>query len=92
MPREQIRKRTAEVIKRLSSEYPNAKCHLEFKSPFELLVSTVLAAQTTDVRVNLVMTPLYESKYKSPDKILKDGIDNFRENIKSINFFPPPEE
>lgn len=87
MGKEQVKKRTAEVIKRLAREYPNAECHLEFKSPFELLVSTVLAAQTTDVRVNLVMTPLYKSKYRLPEDILRDGIDSFRENIKSINFF-----
>lgn len=82
------RKRTArEVVKRLAREYPDVKCHLEFTSPFELLISTVLAAQCTDVRVNTVMTPLYKSIYKKPADIIKDGEDNFRNNIKSINFF-----
>lgn len=82
-----LRKYASEIIKRLSREYPDAKCHLDFKSPFELIVSTVLAAQCTDVRVNMVMTPLYKSKYKSPGDIVNDGESNFRENIKSINFF-----
>ncbi len=81
------KKSAPEIVKRLASEYPEAKCHLDFNSPFELLVSTLLAAQCTDVRINLVMTPLYKSKYKSPSDILKDGEKNFRENIKSINFF-----
>ncbi|MEO8211334.1 MAG: endonuclease III [bacterium] len=82
-----LKKYASEIIKRLSREYPDAKCHLDFKSPFELIVSTVLAAQCTDVRVNMVMTPLYKSKYKSPEDIVNDGENNFRENIKSINFF-----
>jgi endonuclease-3 len=80
-------KHAKEISKRLNLEYPNAKCHLEFNSPFELLISTVLAAQCTDVRVNLVMVPLYKTKYKKPEDILKDGLDNFRNNVKSINFF-----
>ncbi|HMS64640.1 MAG TPA: endonuclease III [Ignavibacteria bacterium] len=81
------RKHALEIVKKLSKEYPDVKCHLDFKNSFELLVSTVLAAQCTDVRVNLVMVPLYKSKYKSPADILKDGENSFRENIKSINFF-----
>ncbi len=76
-----------EIIKRLSQQYPDAKCHLDFKSPFELIISTVVAAQCTDVRVNMVMTPLYKSKYKSPADILNDGESKFRDSIKSINFF-----
>lgn len=78
---------TNEIISRLAKEYPDAKCHLDFNSPFELTVSTVLAAQCTDIRVNMVMVPLYKKIYKSPKDILKDGENNFRENIKSINFF-----
>lgn len=80
-------KSAKEIIRRLEHEYPDAKCHLDFSTPFELLVSTVLAAQCTDVRVNKIMVPLYKSKYKKPEDILKDGVDNFREEIKSINFF-----
>ncbi|MBK9331083.1 MAG: endonuclease III [Ignavibacteria bacterium] len=82
-----LKKYSSEIVKRLAAEYPDVKCHLEFNSPFELLISTVLAAQCTDIRVNMVMTPLYRTKYRSPSDIIKDGIDNYRENIKSINFF-----
>lgn len=81
------KKQAAEIIKRLEREYPDAKCHLDFRNPFELLISTVLAAQCTDVRVNMVMVPLYKEKYRTPGDILKDGESKFRENIKSINFF-----
>jgi endonuclease-3 len=81
-----LKKRANEIIKKLALEYPDSKPHLEFNNPFELLISTVLAAQCTDVRVNMTMPPLYKTKYKSPKDILKDGIDNFRQNIKSISF------
>jgi endonuclease-3 len=81
------KKSIIEIIKRLEREYPDAQCHLEFSTAFELLVSTVLAAQCTDERVNKIMVPLYNSKYKKPEDILKDGLENFREEIKSINFF-----
>jgi len=82
-----IKKQALTIVKKLAGEYPDAKCHLDFNSPFELLISTVLAAQCTDIRVNMVMVPLYKSKYKSPEDILKDGYEKFRDEIKSINFF-----
>ena len=71
------RKHALEIVKKLSEEYPEVKCHLDFKNAFELIVSTVLAAQCTDIRVNMVMVPLYKSKYKKPSDIIKDGEDGF---------------
>lgn len=87
MKKPALKKLSSEIVSRLAKEYPDVKCHLDFNSPFELLISTVLAAQCTDIRVNMVMVPLYKSRYKKPADIIKDGIDNYRENIKSINFF-----
>lgn len=87
MKQEDLKKKAKVIVKRLEANYSDAKCHLDFKNEFELLVSTVLAAQCTDIRVNMTMTPLYKSKYKSHKDILKDGIENFKTNIKSINFF-----
>jgi endonuclease-3 len=84
---EDRKKYAKEVVKRLAEHYPDVKAHLDFKDPFELLVSTVLAAQTTDVQVNKVMVPLYKSKYKSPQDILDDGAGNFKEEIKTLGFF-----
>ena len=81
------KKKAIRIVEKLNETYPDAKCHLDFNSPFELLVSTVLAAQCTDERVNMVMVPLYKSTYKSPADVLKYGEEHFRENIKSINFF-----
>lgn len=81
------RKKKAEiVIKGLKKLYPNPICHLDFSNAFELTISTILAAQCTDVRVNMVMGPIYKTKYKTPKDILNDGYDNLRENIKSITF------
>ncbi len=51
--------RTREVARRLSSEYPDAFCELDHRSPWELLVATILSAQTTDVRVNLVTPEVF---------------------------------
>lgn len=87
MKKDQLKKLTATVVNRLKENYPDAKCHLDFNNDFELLISTVLAAQCTDVRVNMVMVPLYRKKYKKPADILKDGINEFRNEIKSVNFF-----
>lgn len=86
MNKDNLKKRAKDILKKLAQEYPDSKPHLEYKNPFELLISTVLAAQCTDIRVNMTMTPLYKSKYKSPKDILNDGLDNFRQNIKSISF------
>jgi endonuclease-3 len=87
MKKDELKKLAATVVRKLGENYPDAKCHLDFTNDFELLISTVLAAQCTDVRVNMVMVPLYKKKYKGPADILKDGFDTFRDEIKSINFF-----
>jgi len=76
-----------EILKRLEKEYPDVKSHLEFRNSFELIISTVLSAQCTDVTVNRVMTPLYNKKYKTAKDILNDGLEKFKENIKSITFY-----
>jgi len=81
------KKKARLILKKLAKLYPEAKCHLEFKNAFELTISTVLSAQCTDEIVNKTMVPLYATKYKTPEDIMKDGIDNFRDNIKSINFY-----
>lgn len=85
--REERSKKIKLIIERLSKTYPDAKIHLKFNTAFELLVSTILSAQCTDELVNKVMVPLYKEKYKSPQNILNDGLENFKNNIKSINFY-----
>ena len=57
--------RIAEILKRLDERYPNVKCALHHNSAWELLVATILSAQCTDVRVNMV-TPILFKKYPTP--------------------------
>ncbi len=75
-----------DIVKILFKTYPNAKCELEYKTPYELLVATVLSAQSTDVRVNLVTRELFKN-YNTPEKILELGEERLMEYIKSIGFY-----
>jgi endonuclease III len=74
------------ILKELKSHYPDAHCALEFKSPFELLIATILSAQCTDVRVNMV-TPVLFKKYKNPKLMSEAKIENIEEIIRSTGFF-----
>ena len=75
------------IVKKLKELYPKPKCHLDVKDPFQLLVSTVLAAQFRDIMVNKIMVPLYKSKYKKPKDIVDDGLENLKANLKGVNFY-----
>jgi endonuclease-3 len=75
-----------EIIKHLKKEYPNPKTALNFKSPFELLIATILSAQTTDVHVNKVTDSLFK-KYKSISDYASASPEEFQKEIRSINFF-----
>ena len=83
---DQKAKRTLKIIDLLSQQYPNAACHLNFKTPFQLLISTILAAQSTDVGVNKVMDELYK-KYKSPADFAKAKPEVLEKELSSINFY-----
>lgn len=78
--------RIAEVILRLSELYPNVKIQLDFGSPFELLVATILSAQCTDARVNLVTKSLF-NKYYTPDDYLKVPVEELEKDIFSTGFY-----
>ena len=75
-----------EVFKRLKKLYPDAHCELNYSNPFELLIATILSAQCTDVRVNMV-TPALFKKFPTPQKMAKAKLEDVQEAIKSINFF-----
>ena len=78
------KKKNAEIIiSRLEKVFPEAHCELTHNSPFQLLVSVVLSAQTTDKNVNKVMAPLYELGFDA-QTILNLGQENFKLKIKSI--------
>lgn len=80
------KKRTAEIIKRLKKEYPDAHCALNHTNAFELLVATILSAQCTDVRVNIVTETLFR-KYRMPQEFADVPLEELTQDIKSINFF-----
>lgn len=74
------------VYERLKKLHPDAHCELNHSNPFELLIATILSAQCTDVRVNMV-TPALFKKYPTPQKMAKAKLEDVEEAIKSINFF-----
>jgi len=80
------KEKVAEIIRRLRKEYPEPGTVLNFKNPFELLVATILSAQTTDVHVNKV-TELLFKKYKSIKDYADVPLDILRKDIRSINFY-----
>ncbi len=81
-----LKKRTAEVIKRLRREYPDAHCALNHTNAFELLIATILSAQCTDARVNIVTADLFR-KYRTPADYLKVSREELQEDIRSTGFF-----
>ncbi|MGI8618229.1 MAG: endonuclease III [Gemmatimonadaceae bacterium] len=85
-PAGELREHTAEIIRRLKKEYPDAHCELDFKSPFQLLVATILSAQCTDKRVNMV-TPKLFATYPTPKKLAEAPPAKVEEIIKSTGFF-----
>src|ERR1700752_751680 len=85
-PREELKKRTREIIRRLKRAYPGAKCSLNHSNPFELLVATILSAQCTDERVNKVTADLFR-KDKKPEDYLKVAPRELEKDIQSTGFF-----
>ncbi len=80
-------KREAMAIYRvLTKNYPNVRCELDFKTPFQLLVATVLSAQCTDKRVNQV-TPKLFAKYGTPKKMARANTLDIEDLIHSTGFF-----
>jgi endonuclease-3 len=75
-----------EVFSRLKKEYPHVKPALEFSSPFQLLIATILSAQCTDERVNTVTKTLFK-KYKSPKDFLAVPNEELEKDIFSTGFY-----
>ncbi len=80
------KRRTRSIITRLKREFPDAKCALDHANPLELLVATILSAQSTDARVNIV-TPALFAKYKSAADYAAANPDVFQSEIHSTGFF-----
>ena len=78
--------RTAEIIKRLRKAYPTAHCALNHSNAFELLVATILSAQCTDERVNIVTSTLFR-KYHGPVDFAAASQEELERDIHSTGFF-----
>ena len=78
--------RANEILKLLKKQYPLAKIALEFRSPFQLLISTILSAQCTDERVNIVTRSLFR-KYKKPQDYLNISNAELEKDIFSTGFY-----
>jgi endonuclease III len=78
--------RAPEIRRRLDKAYPDAHCALDFRNPYELTVATILSAQCTDKRVNMV-TPALFAKYPTPADLASAEPSDVEEIIKSTGFF-----
>ena len=85
-PRVAVAKRAGRILARLRAAYPDAKCALDHRTPFELLVATILSAQCTDVRVNLV-TPALFLKYPTAGDLAAADSEAVEALIRSTGFF-----
>ena len=74
------------MLQRLEREYPDARCALDYASPFQLLIATILSAQSTDKRVNMV-TPLLFATYPTVESLASAKQEEVEEIIKSTGFF-----
>ena len=75
-------KRTAEIIELLRKRYPHAKCELDHSNPLELLVATILSAQCTDKRVNVVTKGLF-AKYRTAEDYANAPLQTLQQEIRS---------
>jgi len=80
------KKRAGKIFLLLQKEYPDVKIALDFTNPFELLVATILSAQCTDARVNMVTPGLFR-KYTSPKDFAHAEQKELEQNIKSTGFY-----
>jgi endonuclease-3 len=78
--------RAMEIVHRLKRMYPKAKCSLDFTNAFELLIATILAAQSTDVRVNIVTKSLFR-KYPNPLAFAQASQVEMERDVKQTGFF-----
>jgi endonuclease III len=76
----------AAVVRQLERLYPEAKCSLDYRTPLQLLVATILSAQCTDLRVNIVTKELFR-KYRKAADYADCPIEQLKEDIKSTGFY-----
>lgn len=79
-------KKNIEIIEKLKEMYPDAKCSLDFTTPFELLVAVILSAQCTDERVNKTTPTIFE-KFNTPEHFAKMDLSLLENLIHSCGFY-----
>lgn len=79
-------KRVLKVIRILTERYPDTRCSLDYDSPFQLLIATILSAQCTDVRVNKVTPALFE-QFPDPAAFADAPIEEIEEAVRTTGFF-----
>src|SRR5256886_16602964 len=82
----QKKDRTEQIIKLLKRAHPDAHCALNHSNAFELLIATILSAQCTDERVNIVTADLFR-KYRKPEDYLKGPETELQQDIRTTGFF-----
>lgn len=80
------KRRAPKIVEILAEEYPDATCALCFRNPLELLVATILSAQCTDQRVNLVTKDLFK-KYRSAKDYAEASLEELERDIQSTGFY-----
>jgi endonuclease-3 len=80
------KERAKAIYRILSKNYPNVRCELDYKNPYQLLVATVLSAQCTDKRVNQT-TPALFKKYNSIKKMAAADLKDLQRLVKSTGFY-----
>jgi endonuclease III len=84
--KEQLKERAGQIIRALKKSYPQAACALNHANPFELLIATILSAQCTDERVNIVTANLFR-KYRGPEDYASVAREELERDINSVTFF-----
>lgn len=74
------------IIELLEPEYPNAKTALNYRNPVEMLIATILSAQTTDKQVNIVTKSLFK-KYQKPEDYANSDLSELEQDIRSTGFY-----
>ena len=86
VPNDETRARAKQVLRGLKRAYPDAECALHHDGPFQLLAATILSAQCTDERVNMVTPALFE-KFPTAETLAKGRIRDIERIVKSTGFF-----
>lgn len=86
MPDKEEKNHASKIFSLLKENYPEVRCALNFKNPFQLLTATILSAQCTDERVNIVTKSLFK-KYKKPGDFISVSSEELEKDIYSTGFY-----